>query len=545
MLTKSIDASSLRDTIFSRTHYHKLKTADAEIDAYFKPQNKFEIPKTGLGTELSYNLINNELKLDGQPTLNLASFVNTFASDDAKKLVESNLVKNLADADEYPILMNLTNRNVSILGQLWNGEFTEDKQPMGTATTGSSEAIMLGGLAMKKVWQQKMKAAGKDYYKPNILMGANAQVALEKFARYFDVEARLIPVCEESHHVLDLTKIEENIDENTIGIFVIMGSTYTGGFENVLEVSKILDDIEAKKGFNVPIHVDGASGGFVAPFLFPDLEWDFRVKRVVSINTSGHKFGLTTAGLGWIIWRNEDFLPKELIFQLRYLGSVEDSYTLNFSRPGFQSIHQYYNFLQLGREGYRKIHHSSLRNARLLSTELEKTGYFECVSNIHRKKGSSKFVAGKHEDIEFEDDYYNYGLPVVAFKFRKEFVEQYPNVPQSLVSTLLRNNGWIIPNYPLPPSEESTEILRVVVRYELTDDFLFKLINDIGQVMKTLIKTSEYYIKSLKEEDEIKKNDYIYAVLSLIASGGSEDEELLAKLKNHTETQHTTFKGTC
>jgi len=544
MLNKLIDPEKLEDTILSNSHYHNPN--NRKDDTEFLSQNKYQIPSNGLSEKLTYQLLHNDLSLDGNPTLNLASFVNTFSTETAKELAKENIVKNLADADEYPTLMDLTQRNVSILGKLWN---RQGEEPVGTATTGSSEAIMLGGLAMKKVWQSKRKSAGKDFYKPNIIMGANAQVALEKFARYFDVEARLIPVSKESNYVLDPRKVEENVDENTIGIFIILGSTYTGAFEDVEGISKLLDKIHKEKGFDVPIHVDGASGAFVAPFLYPELKWDFRIPRVVSINTSGHKFGLTTAGLGWVIWRDQKHLPEELIFKLRYLGSVEESYNLNFSRPGYQSIHQYYNFLHLGFKGYKEVHHRSLKNARVLANFLEKTQYFECISNIHRKQGQITYdPKKKEEEIENEDNednYYNKGLPVVAFKFTDEFKEQYPNIPQALLSTLLRKRGWIIPNYPLPPNEQDIEILRVVVRYELTDDLLFRLIGDILKTTQTLIKSAELYEKSAKTQDEGERSKYIYDLLTSIASGGEEDINSHEKKQQHKEKHHGTFKGTC
>jgi glutamate decarboxylase len=541
MLTSIIDPDQLEDTVFSESHYHSSRDLH---DATFISHNKYSIPDKGFNAETAYQLIHNDLTLDGNPTLNLASFVNTYTSEQHYKLIKENVVKNLADADEYPTLVDLTQRNVSILGKLWNGE---GQSPVGTATTGSSEAIMLGGLAMKKKWQQKMKDQGKDYYKPNIIMGYNAQVALEKFARYFDVEARLVPVSEESHHVLDITKIEELIDENTIGIFVILGSTYTGTFEDVAAVNDLLDDIQERKGIDVPIHVDGASGAFVAPFLFPELKWDFRVPRVVSINTSGHKFGLTTAGLGWIIWRDDSYLPSELIFKLRYLGSVEESYNLNFSRPGFQSIHQYYNFLHLGFEGYKEIHALCLRNARMLSNYLEKSEYFEVVSNIHRKSGVFSYSSETIDDnIKSQEDslsHFNAGLPVVAFKLTDEFKKTYPNIPQAIISTLLRKNGWIIPNYPLPPSEESVEILRVVCRIELSDDLIHRLIKDIIKVTESLIKSYEMYNKSMVTEGA-EKDKYVYQLLNAIASGG-EDLNVLEQNEEHKKNHHSTFKGTC
>lgn len=193
---------------------------------------------------------------------------------------------------------------------------------------------------MKRRWQEKRMKEGKDTLKPNIIMASNAQVALEKFARYFEVEARILPVSEKSRYRLDPELVKDNIDENTIGVFVILGSTYTGHYEPVDEIAKILDDFEARTGIDIPIHVDGASGAFIAPFTHakPPGQWDFNNPRVKSINTSGHKFGLVYAGVGWIIWRDESYLPKHLVFELHYLGGTEESYTINFSRPGAQIV---------------------------------------------------------------------------------------------------------------------------------------------------------------------------------------------------------------
>ena len=271
-----------------------------------------------------------------------------------------------------------------MLADVWHAPHAN--HAVGTATTGSSEAIQLGGLAMKRIWQEKRKAAGKSIHSPgpNIVMGANAQVALEKFARYFEVECRLVPISEDSHYRLDPQRAMQYVDENTIGVYVILGSTYTGHYEPVKEMADLLDEYEARTGHSVPIHVDGASGGFIAPFATPQHVWDFRIPRVVSINTSGHKFGLSYVGVGWVIWRSKEYLPKDLIFELHYLGSVEYSFSLNFSRPAHPIIAQYFNFVHLGFEGYRAVALDDLKNARLLSRALENSGLFEVLSDIHR-----------------------------------------------------------------------------------------------------------------------------------------------------------------
>lgn len=276
-----------------------------------------------------------------------------------------------------------------------------------------------------------------------------------RFARYFEVEARILPVSEESHWCLDPKLVRENINENTIGIFVILGSTYTGHYEPVEEVSNVLDEYEKETGISIPIHVDGASGAMVAPFAGAQGKWGFELPRVHSINTSGHKFGLVYAGLGWIVWRGEEYLPKDLIFELHYLGGTEQSYTLNFSRPGGQVIAQYFNFIHLGHEGYRSIMRNALQNARILSKALEASSWYVCLSDIHRRRGTwgdgttgTKLVDGVKDLVLSDNDpeQYNSGLPVVAFRFSEEFRKSFPHIKQASVSTLLRVKGYIIPS---------------------------------------------------------------------------------------------------
>ena len=369
---------------------------------------------------------------------------------EADALMMENISKNMSDADEYPAMMDMHARCVSIIAHLWGVQ--KGEKAIGTATTGSSEAIHLGGLAMKRRWQEKRMADGKDTSKPNIIMGANAQVALEKFARYFEVEARILNVSEKSHFRLDPELVKKNIDENTIGVFVILGSTYTGHYEPVEEISRILDEYESKTGVDIPIHVDAASGGFIAPFTHAKVggpKWNFQLPRVKSINTSGHKFGLVYAGVGWIIWRDEKMLPKHLVFELHYLGGTEESYTLNFSRPGAQIICQYFNLIHLGFNGFRDIMENCMSNARLLSKALEASGWYTCVSDIHRKKGDFTFK-GVDAPVFSKDDEtsadYNAGLPVVAFRFSDSFKKEHPELKQQSVSTLLRAKQYIIPS---------------------------------------------------------------------------------------------------
>lgn len=469
---------------------------------------KYKIPQKGVESVVAYRLIHDELDFDGRVNLNLASFVNTYLDDDGTRLAVENIGKNLADSDEYPAMIDIHQRCVSILGTLWKAP--KNCQALGTATTGSSEAISLGGLALKRRWQEKMRAKGKDTSKPNIIMGANVQVALEKFARYFEVEARIVPVSVESRYCLDPSKITKLCDENTIGIFVVLGSTYTGHFEPVEEIAQILDKYQEETGIDIPIHVDAASGGMIAPFVYPDLKWSFEVPRVVSINTSGHKFGLVTPGLGWIIWKDREYLSEHLIFKLHYLGGTEESYGINFSRPGFPVILFYYNLIKLGFEGYKEIQSNCLVNARVLSRALEATGIIQCTSDIHRQAGIMGFKSALdaisklkdkcHHSYPNDATYYNPGLPVVSFRLTDEFLKDHPGFIQAKIETMLRLRGYIIPNYPLPPNEQKNEILRVVVRQSFSFDLIDRLVGDIVDIIEILIAQKDYVPEAPKSQ---------------------------------------------
>ncbi|KAI1190726.1 glutamate decarboxylase [Nemania serpens] len=472
---------------------------------------KYRMPEEGAPADTVYQLIRDELDLDGKPNLNLASFVGTYMEPNGTQLMIENLSKNLSDNDEYPAMMDIHERCISILAQLWG--VNKGEKAIGSATTGSSEAIHLGGLAMKRRWQEHRQAKGLDTSHPNIIMGANAQVALEKFARYFDVEARILPVSKESSFRLDPELVKKNIDENTIGVFVILGSTYTGHYEPVEEISKILDDYQERTGIDIPIHVDAASGGFVAPFTFAGAggpKWNFELPRVKSINTSGHKYGLVYAGVGWIIWRDESYLPQHLIFELHYLGGTEKSFSLNFSRPGAQIIAQYYNLIHLGFKGYREIMENCLTNARLLSKSLEATGWYTCVSEIHKpKSGVAGVIAGAKQTVvgtegETSADYVA-GLPVVSFRLSDSFKKEFPHVKQESVSLLMRARQWIIPNYALPPNENDTEILRIVVRESMSLDLLDRLISDMVSVTQMLIDKQDADVSILQHKDVGKR----------------------------------------
>ncbi len=342
---------------------------------------KYEIPEGEMPPAVAYNLIRDELALDGNSRLNLATFVTTWMEPEAKQLMAETFDKNMIDKDEYPQTAEIELRCVNMIARLWNAP--ESEAATGCSTIGSSEAAMLGGMALKWQWRKRRQKEGKPTDKPNLVMGINVQVCWEKFSRYWEVEPRFVPM-EGSRFHLKATEAIKLIDENTIGVIAIMGSTFDGSYEPVQEINDALEKLNRETGWQVPLHVDGASGGFIAPFLDPDLVWDFRLKWVKSINASGHKYGLVYPGVGWIIWRDRQELPEELIFHCNYLGGDLPNFALNFSRPGNQVIAQYYNFLRLGKEGYRQIHQACRDTALYLSGEIAKMGPFEGSISLTR-----------------------------------------------------------------------------------------------------------------------------------------------------------------
>ncbi|MBN9182511.1 MAG: glutamate decarboxylase, partial [Microbacterium sp.] len=360
-------------------------------------------------------LVRDEMMLDGNARLNLATFVGTWMDDEAKAIYADAFDKNMIDKDEYPQTAAIEESCWRMLADLWHAP--DPATSIGTSTIGSSEACMLAGLALKRRWQHARRAAGKPVDRPNLIMSSAVQVCWEKFCNYWDVEPRFVPISEE-HPVLDGSGLDALVDENTIGVVAIMGVTYTGMYEPVAKIAAVLDAIQKERGLDIPIHVDGASGAMVAPFLQPDLEWDFRLERVHSINTSGHKYGLVYPGLGWVVWRSEELLPDDLIFRVSYLGGQMPTFALNFSRPGSEVIAQYYMLSQLGFDGYRKVQQQSSDVARYLATEIEKIGPYRLIT-----RGDE--------------------LPVFAFTLAPE-VKNYTVFD---VSDRLRGNGWLVPAY--------------------------------------------------------------------------------------------------
>src|SRR3954469_11107569 len=336
------------------------------------------LPEQAMLPQTAYQIVLDEVMLDGNARFNLATFVTTWMDEEADKLYAATFDKNMIDKDEYPQTAEIESRCVRMLGDLWH--VPEAAASVGTSTTGSSEGCMLSGLALKRRWQQARRAAGLPVDRPNIVMGGNVQVVWEKFANYWEVEPRYVPLEGEVFH-LTADRLLDHVDENTIGVVAVLGSTMDGTYEPVQEICAALDGYEADSGVSVPVHVDAASGGFIAPFIQPELVWDFQLERVVSIQASGHKFGLVYPGVGWVVWRAAEFLPEELVFHVNYLGGDMPTFALNFSRPGAQVVLQYFQFLRLGREGFRLVQQSCQDVAVHVARTLAAMPEFEVIAD--------------------------------------------------------------------------------------------------------------------------------------------------------------------
>ncbi|HET9256233.1 MAG TPA: glutamate decarboxylase [Pseudonocardiaceae bacterium] len=407
------------------------------------------LPDTGIDPELAYQLVHDELMLDGNARLNLATFVTTWMEPRASRLMTECADKNMIDKDEYPRTAEIERRCVRMLARLWNAP-DPDSAP-GCSTTGSSEACMLAGLALKRRWRARGGAGT-----PNVVMGGNVQVCWDKFANYFEVEPRLVPMAGDRFH-LDAASALPHVDENTIGVVAVLGSTFDGSYEPVAGICAALDELAARGGPDVPVHVDGASGAMIAPFLDPGLSWDFRLPRVASINTSGHKYGLVYPGVGWVLWRDVPALPEELIYRVNYLGAVMATFALNFSRPGAQVIAQYYQFLRLGTEGYRRVQQHCRDVATALAAQVAALGPLRLLTD-----GSE--------------------LPV----FAAALGEDVTNYTVFDISAGLREHGWLVPAYTFPPGRTDLAVLRFVIRNGMTHDLAQVLLADLRTVLTDL-----------------------------------------------------------
>ncbi|TWG03996.1 glutamate decarboxylase [Streptomyces brevispora] len=415
---------------------------------------RHQLPDRALPPATAYRLVHDELMLDGNSRLNLATFVTTWMEPQAGVLMAECADKNMIDKDEYPRTAELERRCVAMLADLWNAP--DPSKAVGCSTTGSSEACMLAGLALKRRWAGRNADRYPATARPNLVMGVNVQVCWDKFCNFWEVEPRLVPMEGDRFHI-DPQAAADLCDENTIGVIGILGSTFDGSYEPIADLCAALDALQERTGLDVPVHVDGASGAMVAPFLDEDLVWDFRLPRVASINTSGHKYGLVYPGVGWALWRSPAELPEELVFRVNYLGGDMPTFALNFSRPGAQVVAQYYTFLRLGREGYRAVQQASRDVAGGLAEQIEDLGDFRLLTRGNQ-------------------------LPVFALTTAPE-VTAYDVFD---VSRRLRERGWLVPAYTFPANRQDLSVLRVVCRNGFSSDLAELLLEDLRLMLPEL-----------------------------------------------------------
>jgi glutamate decarboxylase len=410
-------------------------------------------PDDGMSARDAYELIDEEMALDGDPARNLATFVTTWMEPEAKRLVADNLHRNFIDHAEYPRTAEIERRCIRMLGDL----FHVPGEARGARCQGSSEAVMLGGLAAKWRWRKRREAAGEDTARPNLIYGRDVHVVWDKLCRYFDIEPRTIPM-REGKYTFGPEDVEPLVDENTIGVVCVLGTTFTGQADDVVGIDALLRRLREERGLEVPIHVDAASGGFVWPFLHPDVPWDFRLETVRSINVSGHKFGMVYPGIGWLVFREPDDLPEDLVFYENYLGKTDATFTLNFSTGSAMVLAQYYNFCRFGRSGYRSIIQAMDRNARFLGEGIARTGRFELVGDGPR-------------------------LPLVCFRLadREAKYDEF-----DLASQLAAERGWMVPAYTLPPDADHVTVMRALVKENVPHAAAELLIEDLEAAAGTL-----------------------------------------------------------
>lgn len=420
---------------------------------------KHDLPDDGMPAQVAQRIILDELNLNSNPALNTASFVTTWMEPEADELLLKTSNINFIDFHEYPTSMVIHQRVVNIMADILHaprGNHGGEAAPaVGTATVGSSEAIMLGLLAHKWTWKKRRAAAGQDTTRPNVIFGGDMHSCWEKFALYFDVEARIIPL-KPGRYTIGPEDVEPLLDENTIAVGVVVGTTFTGQNDDFAGINELLVRIKTERGWDIPIHVDGASGGFLMAFVHPDVAWDFRLEQVRSINVSNHKFGLVYPGMGSVVFRDQQCVPGELVFKINYLGGEMLNYSLNFSRPAAQVFLQYYNFLRLGRAGYARIMTNIMSTARFLEERLMALDRFELLTDS------------------------NY-LPVIVLKLRDESAYTVFQLCE-----ILRERGWAVPAYTLPPDAQEITVMRVVVKEGFSLDMAELFAADVENALKRL-----------------------------------------------------------
>jgi glutamate decarboxylase len=410
-------------------------------------------PDTGMSATDAMRLVDLDLALEGDPARNLATFVTTWMEPEAQRIIAGNLHRNFIDHAEYPRTAEIEQRCIRMLADL----FHAPAETTGARTQGSSEAIMLGALSLKWNWRKRREAAREPTTNPNLVFGGDVHVVWEKFCRYFDVEPRIVPL-QKGKYTIGPDDVRSYVDENTIGVAAVLGTTFTGHKDDIVGINALLLELKSERGLDVPLHVDAASGGFVWPFLYPDSEWDFRLEQVRSINTSGHKFGLVYPGIGWLIFREKKDLAEDLVFEENYLGKTDSTFTLNFSTGSAMVLAQYYNLVRYGRDGYTYIMRNMQENARMLAEQLQAMGRFELIG------------AGEEQ------------LPLVAFRLAED--EAYNEF--DIAWQLAAERGWMVPAYTLPPDAQDVSIMRALVKQTASREHVDTLVRDIKDACTTL-----------------------------------------------------------
>lgn len=428
-------------------------------EAELKPLSKYELNQDGVEPRIAYRLVKDQLIDEGNARQNLATFCQTYMEPEATRIMAETMAKNAIDKSEYPRTTELENRCVNILANLWHAQ--DNEEYMGTSTVGSSEACMLGGLAMKFAWRERAKKLGLDINskKPNLVISSGYQICWKKFCTYWDIELREVPM-DENHLSLNMETVMDYVDEYTIGIVGIMGITYSGRYDDIEKLDQLVEDYNKNTDYKVYIHVDAASGGFYTPFIEPDINWDFKLKNVVSINASGHKYGLVYPGIGWVLWRDKKFLPDDLIFNVDYLGGELPTMAINFSRSASQIVGQYYNFVRYGFDGYRDIHMRTHKVAQYIESELLKTGLFYMVND------------SKH-------------LPILCYAFKQDVQ---PKWTLYELSDHLRMRGWQVPTYPMSDNLNDLIVQRIVCRADFGMNRAIEFIEDLNHSIDELNK---------------------------------------------------------
>ena len=440
------------------------------------------IPEHRTSSEIAYQIVKDETFPQTQPRLNLATFVTTYMDDYGTRLMNEAIGINFIDETEYPRVAVMCGRCINMVANMWNSP-EQAEWKAGAVGIGSSEACMLGGVSAWLRWRKRRKDQGKPYDKPNLVMSTAYQVVWEKFCQLWQIEMRTVPITHE-HPTLDIKQAINMCDENTICIVPIAGVTWTGMNDDIEGLNKALDKYNSKTGYDIPIHVDAASGGFILPFINPRKKWDFRLKWVISISTSGHKYGLVYPGLGWVIWRDKKYLPDEMSFSVNYLGANVTQVGLNFSRPAAQILGQYYNFLHLGMEGYKEIHSNSMAIAQYCHDQI---GKIDCFENY----------------AETLDN------PLFIWRLKPEYDKKAKWTLYDLQDKLMQS-GWMVPAYSMPKNIDDMVVMRIVVRQGMSRDMADMLIADIKSAVAELEKLQYPTSSRIAYNKQIKNKGRVY-----------------------------------